>query len=128
MRDIHFSPFRFASFHSIKSHFHPTHQTPQPTNNIDSMASTSQDPVTLTAECLCKAHIFTTDVSKSQLPIKVSTCHCTSCRHLTGALYSSNAPWPGEREEVVNSGLKVYRFSEKIDVSCFVCLGGLLVD
>lgn len=66
--------------------------------------------------------MFTTDVSKSRLPLKVSACHCTSCRHLTGALYSTDASWPGERGEVLGVGLGVYHFSGKIDVSYFLLL------
>ncbi|QDS73860.1 hypothetical protein FKW77_006800 [Venturia effusa] len=39
----------------------------------------STDPITLTAECLCKAHIFTTQVPRSQLPLKASVLFCGTC-------------------------------------------------
>lgn len=79
------------------------------------MAS-NDDLVTLTANCLCKANIFTTQVAKSKLPLEGWACHCDSCRHVTGALYSQDAPWPEKRANVDVSGLKAYNFSPKYDV------------
>jgi hypothetical protein len=79
------------------------------------MAS-SEDLITLTANCLCKANTFTTQVSKSKLPLEGWACHCESCRHATGAMYTMDAPWPENRTEVNVSGLKAYQFSQKYNI------------
>lgn len=81
-----------------------------------------QDQIQITAQCLCKAHIFTANVLRSSLPFKASACHCNSCRHVTGALYSVNALWPGDHDAIRNSTLKRYDFSEKVKVIfCGTC-------
>ncbi|OJD40374.1 uncharacterized protein BKCO1_1000535 [Diplodia corticola] len=78
--------------------------------------------VTLTAECLCKAHTFSTKVSSSKLPLEADVCHCDSCRHSTGALYAVRTTWPQPREEVDISGLERYQFSADIThLSCGKC-------
>ncbi|KAK3297162.1 uncharacterized protein B0H64DRAFT_119490 [Chaetomium fimeti] len=60
------------------------------------MTTTTQQTITLHAQCLCRAHSFATPpLPTTSLPLPSSSCHCTSCRHLTGALRSSDAPWPG---------------------------------
>ncbi|RYC63853.1 hypothetical protein CHU98_g2349 [Xylaria longipes] len=43
----------------------------------------------LAAHCLCQAQRFTAQVPRSSLPLEAAYCHCTSCRRVTGALYSS---------------------------------------
>ncbi|KAF1843240.1 uncharacterized protein K460DRAFT_407604 [Cucurbitaria berberidis CBS 394.84] len=80
------------------------------------MASTNKDTITLTAHCLCKANVYTTDILKSELPLSAHTCHCTSCRHLTGALYTSETRWPEPRSNVDVSKLKIYKFSSRINL------------
>ncbi|KAK8032999.1 hypothetical protein PG991_002397 [Apiospora marii] len=80
--------------------------------------------VEITAQCLCKQHTFTTSIARSSLPIKASTCHCNSCRHLTGAMYSSEAPWPAADggQAVAKSALQRYVFSERLTVRfCGTC-------
>ncbi|KAL2175184.1 uncharacterized protein P884DRAFT_279569 [Thermothelomyces heterothallicus CBS 202.75] len=57
--------------------------------------------ITLRAQCLCRAQTFTATVPVSSLPLKGSSCHCTSCRHVTGALRSSDAEWPGPTGDIV---------------------------
>ncbi|KAK8048793.1 hypothetical protein PG994_010523 [Apiospora phragmitis] len=85
----------------------------------------AESTVELTAQCLCKQHTFKANIAQSSLPIKAVTCHCNSCRHMTGAMYSSDAPWPADdagEEEVLNSTLQRYVFSERITVRfCGTC-------
>lgn len=79
-----------------------------------------QNQVTMKARCLCNAHIFTATLPRSSLPLPASACHCTSCRHNTGALCLVDAPWPNENEDL--SGLKRYAFSPNTDIfSCGTC-------
>lgn len=87
------------------------------------LAMSGEDaPIDLKAQCLCKAFTFTTPISKADLPLKASTCHCTSCRHVTGALYSSDAPWPGDHSEIAQSSLTEYVFTERVSVLfCGTC-------
>ncbi|RFU30671.1 hypothetical protein B7463_g5656, partial [Scytalidium lignicola] len=68
----------------------------------------------ITAECLCKAHIFTTEIAQSKLPLECNVCHCNSCRHSTGALHVCKATWPQAREDVDMSSLNKYQFSANI--------------
>ncbi|KAF9878811.1 hypothetical protein CkaCkLH20_03711 [Colletotrichum karsti] len=78
------------------------------------------DIITITAQCLCKAHTFTTIIGEKVLPLKASCCHCNSCRHVSGALYSSCAPWPNTEEDL--SGLAKYSFSDRLDLfACKTC-------
>ncbi|KDN65624.1 putative DUF636 domain-containing protein [Colletotrichum sublineola] len=78
------------------------------------------DSITIKAHCLCNAYSFSASVAKSALPLKAACCHCTSCRRLTGSLYSTCAQWPNLSEDL--SGLKKYSYSKHIDVfSCGTC-------
>ncbi|KAB2573622.1 hypothetical protein DBV05_g7712 [Lasiodiplodia theobromae] len=70
--------------------------------------------VVITAECLCKAHTFSTEIPTSKLPLEANVCHCDSCRHSTGALYVVETTWPQPREDIDISGLKSYQFSDNI--------------
>ncbi|PSN69382.1 hypothetical protein BS50DRAFT_572530 [Corynespora cassiicola Philippines] len=82
----------------------------------------SQDTATITSHCLCKAHIFKADVPRSSLPLIASVCHCTSCRHSTGALYTSEAPWPMPASKVDTSTLKSFAFSDTSNILfCGTC-------
>ncbi|KAK0720295.1 Mss4-like protein [Lasiosphaeris hirsuta] len=72
--------------------------------------------VQITAQCLCKDHTFTASIPSTLLPLRASCCHCDSCRHNTGALYSSDTPWPGSSAEARESSLTRYKFSERINV------------
>lgn len=70
--------------------------------------------IDLTAECLCKAHRFSTRISLSELPLEGTVCHCESCRHVTGALHVAELglTWPREAADI--TGLQRYRFSANI--------------
>src|ERR1700761_278214 len=72
--------------------------------------------VDLTAHCLCKAHIFHGSVSGDALPLSGRICHCTACRHVTGALHASTAPWPGSPEDIEGSSLRRYKFSDVVQM------------
>ncbi|KAK4191298.1 hypothetical protein QBC35DRAFT_376106 [Podospora australis] len=75
--------------------------------------------IQLKAQCLCKSETITTSISPSSLPLRGTSCHCTSCRHLTGALRSSDAIWPSI---VPRDSLKYYPFSPKTGVLfCGTC-------
>lgn len=89
---------------AIRTRFHP----PCSTSNMTSEAGTT----TLTIHCLCKAHVFTTEVARSELPLPAYACHCDSCRHVTGALYSLGLYWPEPAANVDTSRLKSNAFSE----------------
>ncbi|KAL2146591.1 hypothetical protein VTI28DRAFT_3090 [Corynascus sepedonium] len=97
--------------------------------------------ITLKAQCLCRAQTFTTTVPVSSLPLKGSSCHCTSCRHVMGALRSSDAVWPGPREDIVTAAdataaaareapvLKRYAHSPRVNVLfCGCCGSGLFFE
>lgn len=79
-------------------------------------------PFTLTSQCLCKAQTFTTIVPSSSLPLEANACHCTSCRHSTGAMYSMDVNWPGQTEDIYASDLHRYDFTSKIKILfCGTC-------
>ncbi|KAK0619377.1 hypothetical protein B0T14DRAFT_519180 [Immersiella caudata] len=73
----------------------------------------SKPPIqlTLTAQCLCKAHTFSANLSDTDLPLESSCCHCTSCRHSSGALFTCDVRWPGDPADIHASSLKWYHFS-----------------
>ena len=80
----------------------------------------ADNTTTVIAQCLCKAHTFTSTVPTTALPMDATCCHCTSCRHSTGALYFVDAKWPSPTEDV--SLLKRYSPSKNIDVFfCATC-------
>jgi hypothetical protein len=82
----------------------------------------ADEKITLKARCLCKAHTFTAQVPKSTLPLSAAACHCNSCRHVSGALYTLDAYWPEPAKNVDISGLSVYMFSKKISIHfCGTC-------
>lgn len=76
----------------------------------------SNETITLTVSCLCKANVHSSDIPKSSLPIQAHVCHCDSCRRISGSLYTSSGPWPGPRSEVDLSGYKSYSFSDQFEV------------
>lgn len=85
-------------------------------------AAEDHDKIQITAQCLCKAHSFTATLLRSSLPLKTSACHCNSCRKVTGALYSVNALWPGNHDDIRNSTLHKYSFSQKFKILfCSTC-------
>ncbi|KAI3395506.1 hypothetical protein diail_1292 [Diaporthe ilicicola] len=80
------------------------------------------DEIQITAQCLCKKHSFAAVVPRSSLPLKATACHCTSCRRATGALYTMDIPWPGNSDEIRDSTLKKYDFSQRIKfLFCETC-------
>jgi len=80
------------------------------------MATATEGSVSLTAHCLCKAHTFKAEVPQSQLPLQAHICHCESCRHALGSLYSVDLRWPTPRAEVDVSKLKVFHLFSTIDI------------
>ncbi|PSR82444.1 hypothetical protein BD289DRAFT_13931 [Coniella lustricola] len=88
------------------------------------------DHVQLTAQCLCKAHSFTATVPRTALPLQACACHCTSCRHMLGAMYSTDTLWPGDPAVIRHcSTLKTYRFSDRLQVLfCSTCSSPLFWD
>lgn len=83
---------------------------------------TQLSSVVITAECLCKAHTFSAEISTSQLPLRGNVCHCDSCRHSTGALHVTETTWPQPREDVDISALQKYQFSAHTTYRfCGVC-------
>jgi hypothetical protein len=93
-------------------------------------AMDSQENITvITAECLCKAHTFSTSVLTSQLPLEGNVCHCNSCRHSTGALYVIDVTWPQPRNKMDISGLQTYQFSKEITYRfCGTCSAPMFYD
>ncbi|KAF9694083.1 hypothetical protein EKO04_008031 [Ascochyta lentis] len=80
------------------------------------MASADDATVTLASRCLCKANTFTAQVPGSKLPLPAHTCHCTSCRHVTGSLYTSSVRWPEPRADLDVSKLKAYSFTNVVNL------------
>ncbi|KAL3961779.1 hypothetical protein ACCO45_003302 [Purpureocillium lilacinum] len=79
-------------------------------------------PITITARCLCKAHSVTASLPASSLPLEGTYCHCTSCRHMTGALHSSSVKWPGDPAAVRALRLREYDFSPRLKILfCGAC-------
>lgn len=82
----------------------------------------SNETIDLAAQCLCKAHTVTTSVPTSSLPLQAYYCHCSSCRHLTGGLYTSILSWPGPAAAVLALSLREYVFTQKFSVLfCGTC-------
>ncbi|KAF3760975.1 hypothetical protein M406DRAFT_267186 [Cryphonectria parasitica EP155] len=93
------------------------------------MASQNDNNVHITAQCLCKTHTFTAVVQRSSLPLGATTCHCDSCRHLTGAMYSNDIAWPGDYEAIRTSTLKTYDFSKVLQILyCGTCSSTMFWD
>lgn len=68
----------------------------------------------ITISCLCKAHTFTESVPRDNLPLSGTYCHCNSCRHVTGGMYTQGYLWYGPEEEIIKSDLKRYAISENL--------------
>ncbi|KAF2672525.1 hypothetical protein BT63DRAFT_422977 [Microthyrium microscopicum] len=91
--------------------------------------SSDQEKITITAECLCKTHTFNAEIPTSELPLKAVICHCNSCRHVTGALYSMGATWPVAAKDVDTSTLITYQFSDDITILfCGTCSSGCFFE
>ncbi|KFA55380.1 hypothetical protein S40293_05698 [Stachybotrys chartarum IBT 40293] len=89
---------------------------------INSIMAATDDSIELAAHCLCKKHEFTTPVKKQCLPLKAFTCHCHSCRHLTGSLFTSDTPWPGPHKPIRDSSLSKYAFTKNVTLLfCGTC-------
>ena len=80
------------------------------------MISTDDTNIMLTSHCLCKANTFTFKILKSELPLSASVCHCTSCRHVTGSLYSTFVRLPEPRANIDTSKLKVHYFTHNLNI------------
>lgn len=75
---------------------------------------------TLTASCLCRTCTFTASVPTSKLPLRGLTCHCNSCRHLTGALFNCGVEWPSSLPS--SPHLQKFAFSENMNTYfCKTC-------
>lgn len=82
----------------------------------------ARETVSITAECLCRTHAFSTTISRSQLPLEGNVCHCGSCRHSTGGMCIVETTWPQSKEDVDISALQAYQFSENVTYRfCGVC-------
>jgi len=79
--------------------------------------------VELTAECLCKANKFTSHVQRAELPLRAVYCHCDSCRHVTGAMHTSDIPWHGDGAAIHSAEtLRRYAFSQRLGLLfCGTC-------
>ncbi|KAI1155579.1 Mss4-like protein [Nemania diffusa] len=85
-----------------------------------------EEALELVAHCLCQAHRFTATVPRSSLPLRAIYCHCTSCRRVTGSMYSTFVPWPAAAcaavRRAASSSLRRYVFGPAITtLSCGVC-------
>ncbi|KAH6666533.1 Mss4-like protein [Plectosphaerella plurivora] len=81
---------------------------------------------TIQLQCHCKANTFTATIPSTSLPLEASACHCTSCRHTSGAMYQCDITWPNPDEDV--SQLREYRFSNRLrDFSCPTCRCRMLI-
>ncbi|KAB5550859.1 Mss4-like protein [Coniochaeta sp. 2T2.1] len=78
--------------------------------------SNSDQTVTLTSQCLCKSHTFTCPIPAASLPLDASCCHCTSCRHSTGGMYTMDIDWPGDTSAIRSSALAVFDFTSKVKI------------
>ncbi|KAI1757992.1 Mss4-like protein [Xylaria castorea] len=91
-----------------------------------------EETLELVAHCLCQAQRFTARVPRSSLPLKAAYCHCTSCRRVTGALYSTYVPWPGDAAAAAireSSSLRRYDFAPHLTLfSCGVCSSNMFVE
>ena len=86
------------------------------------MASEISHNATLVAHCLCKAHEFKAEIPRSSLPLDATSCHCDSCRRVSGALYTSCALWPGDKHAIQESSLHTYAFSKVLTIHfCGTC-------
>ncbi|GAB1314795.1 hypothetical protein MFIFM68171_05005 [Madurella fahalii] len=101
-----------------------------PTTTTTTAADGGANTVTLQAQCLCRAHSFSTTIPRSSLPLKASSCHCTSCRHVTGALRSCDIPWPGPiAADIARSELRRYAHSPRVNVLfCGRCGTGMFFE
>ncbi|KAF2755259.1 hypothetical protein EJ05DRAFT_479053 [Pseudovirgaria hyperparasitica] len=79
--------------------------------------------IPLTINCLCALHTFSTLISPSSLPLRATACHCTSCRHATGALYTSDINWPLPASQTPNiTALSSYALFPTINILfCATC-------
>ncbi|KAJ4327424.1 hypothetical protein N0V84_002196 [Fusarium piperis] len=86
------------------------------------MSADPTESLTITAQCLCEAHSYSTAVSYSSLPLQGTICHCKSCRRVTGAMYTSYIAWPGLTREILNSDLARYEFTSNVSLLfCGTC-------
>ncbi|KAI1198799.1 hypothetical protein F5X97DRAFT_298295 [Nemania serpens] len=83
----------------------------------------AEETFELKAHCLCRAHAFAATIPRASLPLAASYCHCTSCRRVTGALYSSVVPWPDAGAAAIRaSSLRRYGFAATMAILfCGVC-------
>lgn len=74
------NPFSWINLHldtltpplSTEAHQHKTKMTPPETKSLE-------------AKCFCGSIHFTIDIPVASLPLEVYLCHCSICRHSTGA-------------------------------------------
>lgn len=60
--------------------------------------------------------MFEANIPKSQLPLRGHACHCYSCRHMTGALHTTNLRWPISQFGMDVSKLKAFHFTPLFDL------------
>lgn len=72
---------------------------------------TVQVDIEVGVHCLCKGSNYSVTIPSSKLPLAASACHCDSCRHLTGGMYTCAIEWPGSAEDILASPLQKYKYS-----------------
>ncbi|KAI0483749.1 Mss4-like protein [Xylaria cf. heliscus] len=89
-----------------------------------------EDTLELIAHCLCQAQRFTARIPRSSLPLEAIYCHCTSCRRVTGSLYSTYVAWPGDGAAIAAStSLRRYHFAGPYSLlSCGVCSANMFAE
>lgn len=85
-------------------------------HHLPTMTPANDSTVTITSHCLCSANIFTAQALKSKLPLPAPICHCWSCRHVTGALYTADVRWPEPSTNVDVSKLKSFAFTPRANL------------
>ena len=56
--------------------------------------SNQQQAVTLKLACLCRQVRTHIDISRDDIPLQASICHCNACRHASGLLCTTLCPLP----------------------------------
>lgn len=82
--------------------------------------------VALKVGCHCKKIFFNIDIPEEQFPLKSAICHCKSCRHATGQIFTTFAviptDVPSELRDGGNNTLTTYRSSSTLlRLFCQIC-------
>lgn len=78
--------------------------------------------IRLAAQCFCKSATFSETIPAASLPLQTGVCHCTSCRRVTGAMFTCLVSWFGPHQEIWDSSLKRFAFTKNVTFfSCPTC-------